>query len=140
MFLFNALLHLLVSYRNHPISSNIPFHASHQDFLPVSHHSSTSEPKEFNHIDNHSSQAVLLKTYYHLPPNSTSEDSPPTFSSNQTEVELSTLQKYFRYYEILQVLQSPYVSQQEKIKTIQREKEILSTSSITPKIWNGLDW
>jgi hypothetical protein len=144
MFLFTALLHLLLSNRNHK-SSNHPIYTHHNDFSPIYHSlSSTSESKDFNenddnHTDNHTSFAILLRKYSKIAPNLTSDDSPPTFS-NKTEVNISTIQKFYRYYELLQVLQSPYVSQQQKIETIQQNTEIFSTSSITPKLWSGLDW
>jgi hypothetical protein len=140
MFLFTALLHLLLSNRNHKPSNN-PLCSYHNE--PVYHFlssSSSAESKElFNENDNHTSFAVLLRKYSKITPNLTSDDSPPTFR-NETEVNVFTIQKFYRYYELLQALQSPYVSQQEKIEIIQQNTEIFPTSSITPKIWNGLDW
>jgi len=142
MFLFTALLHLLLSNRNHK-SSHYPIYCAYsKDFSPISSHilSYTSESKEFNeNDDNHTSFAILLRKYSKITSNLTSDDSPPTLR-NEHNVNVSTIFKFYRYYELLQVLQSPYVSQQQKIDTIQQNPEIFSTSPIAPKIWNGLDW
>jgi hypothetical protein len=139
-----SLLQLIISYRNHKPSNN-PLCSYHSYFSPLSDSlSSTFKSKDFNendnHTDNHTSFAILLRRYSRIAPQISSDDSIPPIYSNVTEVNITTLQKFYRYYELLQILQSPYVSQQKKIETIQREQDIFSTSSITPKIWSGLDW
>jgi len=138
-----SLLQLILSYRNHKPSNN-PLCSYHSYFFPLSDSlSSTFKSKDFNendnNTDNHTSFAILLRKYSRIAPVFITDDSPP-IRPNVTEVNITTLQKFYRYYELLQLLQSPYVSQQKKIETIQREQDIFSTSSLTPKIWNGLDW
>jgi hypothetical protein len=140
MFFITPLLHLLLSYRNHKPSNN-PLWAYHNDLTPLFH--SLSSIKDFNdndnHTDNHTSFAILLRQQSRIAPVFIIDDSPP-IRPNVTEVNVTTLHKFYRYYELLQILQRPRVSQQKKIETIQREQDIFSTSTITPKIWNGLDW
>lgn len=132
MFFLTALSSLLSSlfifYYNK--ASNIPSYASHQEL-------STSKlpnrgPKKIK-INNNGSYVILLKNYSEKKLNHTS----PIFY-NETVIDLSTIQLFFHYYDILQILQSPYVSQHKKIQIIEREQIILPTFSHNLK--NGLDW
>ena len=142
MIFISVLLNLLLFSRKYK-SSN-PHYASHQEFSSDSPSSlsPTLEEKDFNSEKNsYSNMAIILRKYYHLTPNISLDESPP-YLSNENTTDIRTIQKFYRYYQILQTLQSPYVSQKEKINTIQRETDIFPTSSaITrPSIWNGLDW
>ena len=130
---------------NHIHNSNIPAHASSNKELPI-----TKLPQqELSGFDtnNNGSYAILLRVYYSIVLNNTADDLPFEFY-NETAVDLSVIQRFFHYYDTLQILQSPYVSQQNKLQIIQLDKHIFPTSSfppiippiIPPNIHNHLDW
>lgn len=55
-------------------------------------------------------------------------------------IDLIGIKKLMKQYELLQLLQSPHLSQQSKLKLIQQH-EIYSTAPYqTTNILNGLDW
>jgi hypothetical protein len=139
MFFYSTLLYFLIFSRKY--KTLIPHAACHQDLSPHSQPTCTnvSKEKEFNHEDNHTSMAVLLKKYSKKKHNNTTVDNSPPNNHNET-TNISTIQKFFRYYQLLQALQSPYLSRQDKLDTIQREQDYFSTSTISPNIKKNLDW
>ena len=141
MIFIAALLNLLLGLRKYKSSQT--YYASHHDFTPISITTLNFEKKDFNNqTNNYYKIALLLRYHYNLNPNTNLDEIPPYNYKEMNATDITTIQKSFRYYQLLQILQSPYVSQQQKIETIQQNKEIFPISSLTtrPNIWNGLDW
>jgi hypothetical protein len=135
MFFSFLFYYLFSSSRQYP--STTSYYASHNEFSPVScSFSSLIEESSFNN-SNQTSLAIFWRTYSKLAPIISSIDDPPTPYNETTNID--TMKKYIRYYQLLQLLQSPYLSQQKKIETLYQE-DFLSTTPSPPKIWNGLDW
>lgn len=130
-----------IRYQSHHSSSHHnPSYASRQDFTPIlpPYCSFTLEEKEFNKSITHSHYPILSSRYSKMTPNRSIVD-PPHLRNETTD--LLTIRKYFRYYQMLQLLQSPYGNYHDKIKWIQNEEKDMFPMNVTPpRIWNGLDW
>ena len=126
-----------IRYSSHSFYN--PFYASRQDFTPIlpPYCSFTLEEKEFNESINHHYSPILSSRYSKITPNRTI-DNPPHLRNDSTDI--NSIRKFFHYYHMLQLLQSPYWSSHEKNEWIAKENDSFSTNITPPKIWNGLDW
>ena len=87
-------------------------------------------------------EELLSNKYTKMSPNITipeeEEDIIPI--RHKETIDITGIKKLMKQYELLQLLQSPHLSQQYKLKLIQQH-EIYSTAPYqTTNILNGLDW
>ena len=87
-------------------------------------------------------EELLSNNYSKISPNTTTitteiENIP---IRHKETIDLIGIKKLMKQYELLQLLQSPHLSQQSKLKLIQQH-EIYSTAPYQPtNLFNGLDW
>lgn len=86
-------------------------------------------------------EELLSNNYSKISPNMTTITEIENVPIHHKEtIDLIGIKKWMKQYELLQLLQSPHLSQQSKLKLIQQH-EIYSTTPYQPtNLFNGLDW